>query len=200
MGPVAGIALIVLALALVRRRRLGPIAADRPKRDQLRVGIPADAAAEGLSTAFPGLKMAATLARMQAVDFYDPATAARERRLASSGALRIEDARGGWVNKPHDFLFGPEGLDRRARLVASQDAEAGLRKVGITPDDPRFAALEQQYVVGHARGWLGLLLIAAMPSDWDDDDRRAIKDLAVCGGLLLFGAIVRGVIAEFYPS
>ncbi len=118
-------------------------------------GIPADAVMSGAATALPGVKTISTLARMRGVDFNDPAIAQRLTRLAFNGALRLgEDKGGGLLDAGHHFLFGPKGMDTRARVVASQDVEAGLRKAGITPDDPRFAGMERKYVVEHAGNYV----------------------------------------------
>src|SRR6185312_14460688 len=71
-------------------------------------GVPAEAPAAGLATSFPGAKVGATLARMRAIDFSDPATSQRLTRLAFNGALRIADDRGaGALDAGHHFLFGP---------------------------------------------------------------------------------------------
>jgi hypothetical protein len=39
-----------------------------------------------------------------------------------------------------------------------------------------------------------------MPTDWNQDDRRAIRYIAVWGGLLFFGMIVKGVMGEYGDS
>lgn len=120
-------------------------------------GIPAGAGpVRTLATGLPGVKVGTTLARMKAIDFDDPEIAKRLMRLAFNGALRLgEDRQGGIMNAGHHFLFGPKGMDTRARLVASMDAEAGLAKAGITPGDPRFGGLERKYVVEHAGNYVG---------------------------------------------
>lgn len=118
-------------------------------------GIPASGATRAVATTLPGAKMIGTLARMRGVDFADAATTARLHRLAFSGALRIGEDEGGLMNAGHKFLFGPKGMDVRARIVASEDAQAGLAKAGIAPTDPRFDGLERKYVVEHAGNYVG---------------------------------------------
>lgn len=120
-------------------------------------GIPAGAGpVRTLATGVPGVKVGSTLARMKAIDFDDPAIAKRLTRLAFNGALRLsEDRQGGIMNAGHHFLFGPKGMDTRARLVASMDVESALAKAGITPGDPRFGGLERKYVVEHAGNYVG---------------------------------------------
>jgi hypothetical protein len=66
-----------------------------------------------------GSKMAAAR-EMNAIDFTHPDTRALESRLADIGAMRIEQPHGGWMNSAHHWLFGPEGVDARARLVLAR--------------------------------------------------------------------------------
>lgn len=120
-------------------------------------GLPADAgAARALLSGVPGVKVASTLQRFQDVDFSDPGTVARLHRLALSGALRIApDESRGWINQGHHILFGPSGIDPRARVVASEDFEAQAKKGGVPVTDPAYAALERDYVNGHAGNYVG---------------------------------------------
>lgn len=118
-------------------------------------GIPAKSKTLGLTTALPGVKVGSTLVRMKGVDFDDPQTSARLRRLAFNGTLRSAAGKGGGiVNVGHQFLFGASGADTRGRVIASEDVEAALRKAGITPDDPRFAGLERKYVLEHVGNYV----------------------------------------------
>jgi len=149
-----------IAGAATRSVLLNPLVAyghGRTLASTVGTGIPADAgAAEAIAKGVPLAKVASTLARFKAVDFDDPGTVARLHRLALEGALRISpDDGGGWLNKGHHILFGPSGIDPRARLVASEDFEAGAKKAGLTPKDPAFAGLERDYVTGHAGNYVG---------------------------------------------
>lgn len=63
---------------------------------------------------------AATVREMLGLDFQEPATRALEHRLADIGALRVEQPHGGVLNKAHHWLFGPEGVDVRGRLVLAR--------------------------------------------------------------------------------
>lgn len=119
--------------------------------------LPADAGlARALVTGIPGAKIVSTLERMRRVDFSNPATVARLQRLAREGALRISpDETGGWLNKGHHILFGPTGIDPRARIVASENFEARARQVGLKPNDPLYNAMERDYIVEHAGNYVG---------------------------------------------
>jgi hypothetical protein len=79
-----------------------------------------DALGKGL-TIIPGVgaKLAA-IREMEGIDFSDPATIALEHRLADIGALRVEEGHGGILNSAHRWLFGPEGVDVRGRLVLAR--------------------------------------------------------------------------------
>lgn len=63
---------------------------------------------------------AAAIREMFGINFKSPATRALENRLADIGALRIEEPRGGLINSSHHWLFGPEGIDVRGRLVLAR--------------------------------------------------------------------------------
>jgi hypothetical protein len=79
-----------------------------------------DALGKGL-TIIPGVgaKLAA-IREMAELDFSDPQTIALEHRLADIGALRVEEGHGGVLNSAHRWLFGPEGVDVRGRLVLAR--------------------------------------------------------------------------------
>lgn len=71
--------------------------------------------------AIPGVGgKAAAIREMLRVDFAKPEIRALENRLADVGALRIETERGGALNAAHHWLFGPEGVDVRGRLVLAR--------------------------------------------------------------------------------
>lgn len=63
---------------------------------------------------------AASIREMMGVNFDDPKIQALENRLADIGALRVSDVHSGLINKSHNFLFGPRGVDPRARLVLAR--------------------------------------------------------------------------------
>ena len=63
---------------------------------------------------------AAAVREMAGVDFQAPPVRALQDRLARAGALRVETDRGGLVNWAHHWLFGPEGVDARGRLVLAR--------------------------------------------------------------------------------
>lgn len=107
-------------------------------------------------TGLPGVKSLDAIRRAAAVDMEAPATTARLQRLALAGALRVGDERGqGWVDAAHHALFGPNGIDTRMRLVASQDAEAAWKKAGGAITDPAFTAFERDYVTGASGNYVG---------------------------------------------
>ena len=120
-------------------------------------GLPAGAGVtKTIATGLPLLKSADVLRRAAGVDLTAPENTARLHRLALSGALRIGDERGqGWVDAAHSALFGPNGLDTRMRLVASEDAEAAWTKAGGSLKDPAFTAFERDYVTGHSGNYVG---------------------------------------------
>lgn len=66
-----------------------------------------------------GAKSAA-IREMTTINFASPEIRALENRLADIGALRIEEPHGGLVNSAHRWLFGPEGVDVRGRLVLAR--------------------------------------------------------------------------------
>lgn len=66
-----------------------------------------------------GGKLAA-IREMKGIDFGNPEIQALENRLADIGALRPDVERGGLINTSHHWLFGPEGIDVRGRLVLAR--------------------------------------------------------------------------------
>ena len=97
----------------------------------------------------PVVKSADAGIRAARVDMAAASTTERLHRLALSGALRLSDERGkGWVDAAHEALFGPNGVDTRMRLVASEDAEAAWKKAGGDATDPAFTGYERDYVNG----------------------------------------------------
>lgn len=146
--------------AFVRATLLNPVAAGGHAlglAGNVGSAIPADAGAvRAVLSGLPGVKIATTLNRMRNVDFSDAGTVDRLHRLALSGGLRIApDENTGWINKGHHVLFGPTGIDPRARIVASEDYESAAKKLGITTDDPAYTALERDYVNGKAGNYVG---------------------------------------------
>ena len=106
-------------------------------------------------TGLPVVKSLDAMRRAAAVDMEAPETTARLQRLALSGSLRIGDERGqGWVDAAHAALFGPNGVDTRMRLVASEDAEAAWTKAGGSVKDPAFTSFERDYVNGHSGNYV----------------------------------------------
>ena len=87
----------------------------------------ADAVGDALSLIPAVGPKAAATREIAGVDFKNPKTLALQDRLAEAGALRVEKGdlpgadtfadRGGALQWGHHALFGPEGVDRRARLV-----------------------------------------------------------------------------------
>lgn len=119
-------------------------------------GIPAGASAlESAATGLPGVKSAQAIARALKVDMEAPETTQRLQRLALSGSLRIGDERGqGWVDAAHHALFGPNGVDTRMRLLASQDFESAWKKAGGSLDDPAYIGAERDYVNGQSGNYV----------------------------------------------
>lgn len=117
---------------------------------------PADAGfVRALVTGLPGVKMISTLRRIAKVDFSDPEDVATLQRLALSGALRISpDEQRGWMNGPHHILFGPTGVDPRARVVAAKDFRAMWQRAGGDVNDPAYLGAERDAIVGHAGNYV----------------------------------------------
>lgn len=63
---------------------------------------------------------AAAVREMMGLDFSDAGTRALENRLADIGALRQDIDHGGIINSSHRWLFGPQGVDVRGRLVLAR--------------------------------------------------------------------------------
>jgi hypothetical protein len=114
--------------------------------------LPADAGVvKTVATGLPLIKSAHAFTRAMKLDIESPAKMADLQRLALSGALRIGDERGeGWIDASHHALFGPNGVDTRMRLIASEDAQADWKKMGGSLNDPAFIAFERDRVTGHS--------------------------------------------------
>jgi hypothetical protein len=84
--------------------------------------VPGEKDAMGRAVAaIPGVGgKVASIREMLGVDFNDPKTQALENRLADIGALRIEEPHSGLINQSHNWLFGPTGVDKRARLTLAR--------------------------------------------------------------------------------
>jgi hypothetical protein len=119
-------------------------------------GVPEAGMVATAASHLPIAKTGVTLARFADVNFSDPATITRLQRLARNGALRLSDERGRSIlSVGHKMLFGPEGVDMRARVVASEDFQKAAKARAIPPNSAKYAVLERNYVNEHAGNYIG---------------------------------------------
>ncbi len=110
-------------------------------------------------TAVPFGQSSGGLARAMRLDLSDPKVTATEHALARIGALRVEDpasesvlgkvpAVGAASNAATRWLFGPEGIDRKLRIVAAQDFTADRQAKGLPTSGPEYDNSLRSYVTG----------------------------------------------------